>query len=158
MRTLLLFGMLSAALISCNKKKYAAATEYNDRIVSYIEQCERSMKVWNNTNFMQEYTLKKHNTVIRLLNMQDSINNVEPLAGDDTLRQAALDMVDNYIQSFAIFDTVYAILADTVYYPEDSMQVRVLLESNQDTLRLQAEKFSILQQRFSARYGLNFLQ
>ncbi len=158
MRTLLLAGMLMAVLISCNRKKYADATEYNDRVVGFIEQCERSMKVWNTTNFMQEYTLKKHNTVMRLLNMQDSINTIEPLAGDDSLRQMAMYMVDNYIQTFAIYDTVYAMLSDSVYYPEDSIAVQTLLKANQDTLANQAQRFAALQQRFSARYGLTFIE
>lgn len=158
MRTLLLAGMLMAVLISCNRKKYAAATEYNDKVVGFIEQCERSMKVWNTTNFMQEYTLKKHNTVMRLLNMQDSINNIEPLSGDDSLRQMAMYMVDNYLQTFAVHDTVYSMLSDSVYLPEDSITVQTLLKTNQDTLTQQAARFAALQKRFSERYGLNFIE
>lgn len=158
MRTLLLFGMLSAALISCNKKKYAAAMEYNDKVVSYVEQCEKSMRVWNKSNFMQEYTIKKHNTIIRLLNMQDSLSTIEPLSGDDSLRLMGLAMVDQYIRSFVMYDTVYAILSDSTYYPEDSIRLHTLLNQNRDSLSLQSATFTVLQKRFSERYGLEFMQ
>ncbi len=158
MRTLLLLLFTLTLLSACRKKKFTEATAYNDAVVSFIEQSERAMTVWNNTNFMQEYTLKKHNTVIRLLGMQDSLNNIPPLSGDDTLRLAALRMVDNYIETFAVYDTIYAMLSDSVYYPEDSIKVDLLLTANQDTLNNQAAAFTLLQQRFSARYGLNFLE
>jgi len=157
MRTLLFCGLLAAALISCNNKKYKAATVYNDNIVNYLEQCERSMKMWNTTNFMQEYTIKKHNTVMRLLNMQDSINSLDPLQGDDTLRLTALDMVDSYIKTFVVYDTVYAILSDSLYYPEDSMRVQTMLRQNLDSLNSKAGIFEDIQRRFSQRYGLEFM-
>lgn len=158
MRSLLVFGMILAICTSCNKRKYAAATEYNDKVVGFVEQSERAMVVWNTTNFMQEYMLKKHNTVMRLLNMQDSLANVEALSGDDTLRQAAMLMVENYIESFVVFDTVYAILSDSVYYPEDSIRVKELLISNQQMLETQANNFVETQKRFALRYDLPFLE
>lgn len=116
------------------------------------------MRVWNKTNFMQEYTLKKHNTIIRLLNMQDSLSNIEPLSGDDSLRLMGLAMVDQYIQSFVVYDTVYAILSDSTYYPEDSIRLHTLLNQNRDSLSLQSATFTVLQKRFSERYGLEFMQ
>jgi hypothetical protein len=158
MRSLLVFGMILAICTSCNKRKYAAATEYNDKVVGFVEQSERAMKVWNTTNFMQEYMLKKHNTVMRLLNMQDSLANVEALTGDDTLRQAAMIMVENYIESFVVYDTIYAILSDSVYYPEDSIRVKELLSSNQNMLETQASSFMEAQKRFAARYDLPFVE
>lgn len=122
-----------------------------------MEQSDIAMRNWNDNNFMQEYTLRKHNTVMRLLVAQDSLNNIPPLNGDDSLRMAALKMVDNYIETFAVYDTIYAILSDSVYYPEDSIQVQFLLKSNHDTLTTQAARFTELQQRFSERYGLKFM-
>jgi len=59
MRYGLVLMLASLVFISCNKKKYERVTSYNDKVVSYIEQSERTMKVWNTTNFMQEYTIKK---------------------------------------------------------------------------------------------------
>lgn len=157
MRTLFICAGLLLLLSACNRRKYAEATAYNDAVVSFMEQSDIAMRNWNDNNFMQEYTLRKHNTVMRLLVAQDSLNNIPPLNGDDSLRMAALKMVDNYIETFAVYDTIYAILSDSVYYPEDSIQVQFLLKSNHDTLTTQAARFTELQQRFSERYGLKFM-
>ena len=115
MRYGLVLMLASLVFISCNKKKYERVTSYNDKVVSYIEQSERTMKVWNTTNFMQEYTIKKQNSVTRLLNMQDSLNNLTPLEDDDTLRLAGLSMIENYLNAFAIFDTVHKMLSDSLF-------------------------------------------
>lgn len=158
MRYGLILMLLVVLTSSCNKKKYARVTEYNDKVVNYIEQSERAMKVWNNTNFMQEYAIKKQNTVTRLLNMQDSLNNLMPLADDDTLRMAGLNMIDNYLNAFAIYDTVHTILSDSLFLKEDSIHVQQLLLSNQDMLKQQAESFTETQKRFSQRYELPFIE
>lgn len=152
---LLLTGL---CLLSCNKKKYERVTTYNDKVVTYIEQSERTMKIWNTTNFMQEYALKKQNSVTRLLTMQDSLNNMEPLADDDTLRLAGLAMIDNYLNAFSIYDTVHKILTDSLYLKEDSIHVQELLRSNQNMLKQQADNFTATQKRFSERYELQFLE
>ncbi len=157
MRTLLIGMGLLVLLSACNRRKYTEATAYNDAVVSFVEQSDIAMQNWNDNNFMQEYTLRKHNTVMRLLVVQDSLNHIAPLSGDDTLRLSALKIVDNYIETFAVFDTIYAMLSDSVFYPEDSIQVQFLLKSNQDTLTQQAERFTVLQKRFSERYGLKFM-
>lgn len=158
MRYTLVFLLSTFALIACNKKKYERVTSYNDKIVSYIEQSERTMKVWNNTNFMQEYALKKQNSVTRLLNMQDSLNNLTPLDNDDTLRLAGLSMIENYLNAFSIYDTVNKILSDSLFLKEDSIRVQELLRSNQNMLKQQAESFMETQKRFSQRYELPFLE
>ena len=150
--------LASLVFISCNKKKYERVTSYNDKVVSYIEQSERTMKVWNTTNFMQEYTIKKQNSVTRLLNMQDSLNNLTPLEDDDTLRLAGLSMIENYLNAFAIFDTVHKMLSDSLFLKEDSIRVQELLRSNQNMLKQQAESFMETQKRFSTRYELPFLE
>lgn len=157
MRYAFTFMVLSIGLLSCNKKKYERITEYNDKVVNYIEISERTMKVWNNTNFMQEYNIKKQNSVTRLLNMQDSLNNLEPLEDDDTLRLAGLAMIDNYLNAFSIYDTVYKILSDSIYLQADSIKVQELLKSNQNMLQQQADAFIETQKRFSIRYELPFL-
>jgi hypothetical protein len=158
MRYGLVLMLASLVFISCNKKKYERVTSYNDKVVSYIEQSERTMKVWNTTNFMQEYTIKKQNSVTRLLNMQDSLNNLTPLEDDDTLRLAGLSMIENYLNAFAIFDTVHKMLSDSLFLKEDSIRVQELLRSNQNMLKQQAESFMETQKRFSARYELPFLE
>ncbi|MBK9506312.1 MAG: hypothetical protein WBP31_07045 [Chitinophagales bacterium] len=158
MRYGLVLMLASLVFISCNKKKYERVTSYNDKVVSYIEQSERTMKVWNTTNFMQEYTIKKQNSVTRLLNMQDSLNNLTPLEDDDTLRLAGLSMIENYLNAFAIFDTVHKMLSDSLFLKEDSIRVQELLRSNQNMLKQQAESFMETQKRFSTRYELPFLE
>ncbi|MEI2673865.1 MAG: hypothetical protein V9F05_07475 [Chitinophagaceae bacterium] len=158
MRYGLVLMLASLVFISCNKKKYERVTSYNDKVVSYIEQSERTMKVWNTTNFMQEYTIKKQNSVTRLLNMQDSLNNLTPLEDDDTLRLAGLSMIENYLNAFAIFDTVHKMLSDSLFLKEDSIRVQELLRSNQNMLKQQAEFFMETQKRFSTRYELPFLE
>lgn len=158
MRSLVLFGLVLALCTSCNKRKYAAATEYNDKVIRFVEQSDRAMKVWNSNNFMQEYMIKNHNTVMRLLNMQDSLANTEPLTGDDTLRQAAIIMVENYIESFVVFDTIYAILSDSTYYPEDSIRIHELLSSNRNMLQQQGNNFVETQKRFAIRHDLPFVE
>ena len=112
MRTLLIGMGLLVLLSACNRRKYTEATAYNDAVVSFVEQSDIAMQNWNDNNFMQEYTLRKHNTVMRLLVVQDSLNHIAPLSGDDTLRLSALKIVDNYIETFAVFDTIYAMLSD----------------------------------------------
>ena len=158
MRYGLVLMLASLVFISCNKKKYERVTSYNDKVVSYIEQSERTMKVWNTTNFMQEYTIKKQNSVTRLLNMQDSLNNLTPLEDDDTLRLAGLSMIENYLNAFAICDTVHKMLSDSLFLKEDSIRVQELLRSNQNMLKQQAESFMETQKRFSTRYELPFLE
>ena len=158
MRYGLVLMLASLVFISCNKKKYERVTSYNDKVVSYIEQSERTMKVWNTTNFMQEYTIKKQNSVTLLLNMQDSLNNLTPLEDDDTLRLAGLSMIENYLNAFAIFDTVHKMLSDSLFLKEDSIRVQELLRSNQNMLKQQAESFMETQKRFSTRYELPFLE
>jgi|GEM_PF-1691430 len=150
--------LASLCVLSCNKKKYERVTTYNDKVVTYIEQSERTMKLWNRTNFMQEYALKKQNSVTRLLAMQDSLNNLEPLDGDDTLRLAGLAMIDNYLNAFSIYDTVHKILTDSLYFQADSIHVQSLLQSNQNMLKQQGDNFSLTQKRFSERYELQFLE
>ena len=158
MRYGLVLMLASLVFISCNKKKYERVTSYNDKVVSYIEQSERTMKVWNTTNFMQEYTIKKQNSVTRLLNMQDSLNNLTPLEDDDTLRLAGLSMIENYLNAFAIFDTVHKMLSDSLFLKEDSIRVQELLRSKQNMLKQQAESFMETQKRLSTRYELPFLE
>ena len=158
MITIVVCMLLGMLLISCNKKKYERVTNYNDKVVTYIEQSERTMKVWNTTNFMQEYDLKKQNSVTRLLNMQDSLNNLEPLSDDDTLRLAGLAMIENYLNAFSIYDTIHKILADSLYFKSDSIRVQELLLSNQNMLKQQAEAFMNTQRRFSIRYDLPFVE
>lgn len=157
MRTLLIALSMLLILSSCNRRKYTEATAYNDAVVSFVEQSDIAMLNWNDNNFMQEYTLKKHNTVMRLLAVQDSLNHITPLSGDDTLRLTALSMVDNYIETFSVFDTIYAMLSDSTFYAEDSIKVQLLLKTNQDSLTQQAARFTTLQKRFSERYGLKFM-
>lgn len=151
---------IAACLVftSCNKHKFEKITTYNDKVVKFVEQSERTMKVWNTTNFMQEYEIKKQNSVTKLLAMQDSLNALTPLEKDDTLRLAGLAMVDNYMYAFSIYDTIYNILSDTLYLREDSIHVQELLKSNQNMLKQQAESFINTQKRFSERYELNFLE
>lgn len=158
MRYAVIIVVLSTVFLSCNKKKYERVTVYNDDVVTYIEQSERIMKIWNTTNFMQEYTLKKQNTLTRLLTMQDSLNNVIPLEDDDTLRQAGLAMIENYLNAFSIYDTVHKILSDTLYLKEDSIRVQELLRTNQNMLKQQSDNFIETQKRFSKRYELQFIE
>lgn len=158
MRTALVCMLLSVVFVSCNKKKYETITRYNDQVVKYVEQSERAMKFWTTTNFMQEYDLKKQNSLTKLINLQDSLNALPPLEKDDTLRLAGLAMVDNFMQAFSIFDTVHVILSDSIYLKDDSTRVQNLLRSNQNMLKQQAESFIITQKRFSERYELNFIE
>ncbi|MEZ5014985.1 MAG: hypothetical protein R2794_11905 [Chitinophagales bacterium] len=153
-----IFLLCALLLFSCNNKKYAKITDYNDHVVKYLEQAELTVKTWSNTNFMQLYELKKQNSILKLLDMQDSLTALTPLHDDDTLRQAAMGMIDNYLKSFTIYDSVYAILTDTAYYKSDSIRVRELLKSNQNMLQQQADAFQALQKRFSERYGVEFLE
>ena len=153
-RTSLILILLAAT--SCNNRKYAAVNAYNDQVVKYIEQAERTVKVWNTTNFMQEYDIKKQNSITKLLAMQDSLSSMDPYDDDDTLRITALSMLDNYLHSFTIYDTIYKILSDTMYLRSDSIHVRELLKTNQNMLQMQAQTFSAEQQRFARRYNLKF--
>jgi len=150
--------MACLVFTSCNKHKFEKVTIYNDKVVKFVEQSERTMKVWNTTNFMQEYAIKKQNSITKLLAMQDSLNALTPLEKDDTLRLAGLNMVDNYMYAFSIYDTIYNILSDTLYLKEDSLHVQELLKSNQNMLIQQAASFIKTQKRFSERYELNFLE
>ena len=90
--------------------------------------------------------------------MQDSLNNLTPLEDDDTLRLAGLSMIENYLNAFAIFDTVHKMLSDSLFLKEDSIRVQELLRSNQNMLKQQAESFMETQKRFSTRYELPFLE
>ena len=158
MRSGILCFIACLVFTSCNKQKFEKITTYNDKVVKFVEQSERTMKVWNTTNFMQEYAIKKQNSITKLLAMQDSLNALTPLEKDDTLRLAGLTMVDNYMYAFSIYDTVYNILSDTLYLKEDSLHIQELLKSNQNMLIQQAESFINTQKRFSQRYELNFLE
>lgn len=158
MRTALVFLLIIAALTGCNRKKYTEITNYNDKVVKFVQQSERTMKIWNTTNFMQEYALKKQNSISKLLLMEDSLNALTPYEEDDTLRLAALSMVDNYLHAFSIYDTVNKLLSDSLFLKTDSIRVQELLRSNQNMLRQQATGFIQLQKRFSDRYELQFVE
>ncbi len=158
MRSGILFIAACLVFTSCNKHKFEKITTYNDKVVKFVEQSEGAMKIWNKTNFMQEYALKKQNSITKLLAMQDSLNALTPLEKDDTLRLAGLSMVDNYINAFSIYDTIFNILSDTFFLKEDSIHVQELLKSNQNMLKQQAESFINTQKRFSDRYELNFVE
>ncbi len=145
-------------LVGCNKKKYTEITNYNDKVVKFVEQSERTMKIWNTTNFMQEYALKKQNSITKLLNLQDSLNSLAPYDDDDTLRLAALSMMDNYLHAFAVYDTVHALLSDSLFLKKDSIRVQELLRTNQNMLKQQGASFMQLQKRFSDRYELQFVE
>ncbi len=158
MRSGILCIIACLVFTSCNKHKYEQITTYNDKVVKFVEQSERTMKVWNTTNFIQEYAIKKQNSITKLLAMQDSLNALTPLEKDDTLRLAGLSMLDNYMYAFSIYDTIYNILSDSIYLKEDSIHVQELLRSNQNMLKQQADSFTNTQKRFSVRYQLNFVE
>lgn len=158
MRTACILLLICAALAGCNKKKYETITTYNDQVVRYIQKSEKTMKIWNTNNFMQEYELKKQNSIAKLLNLQDSLISMEPYEDDDTMRLAALSMMDNYLHAFSIYDTVHKILSDSIFIKADSIRVQELLRTNQNMLKQQAQSFMDLQKRFSQRYELNFVE
>ncbi len=158
MRTAILLIVACFMFISCNKRKYENITNYNDKVVKFVEQSENTMKVWNSPNFTQAYEIKKQNAVTKLLVMQDSLNAIEPLKDDDTMRLAGLAMLDNYLYSFAIYDTIQVILSDSIFFKSDSIHIQELLKTNKNMLKQQAESFIATQKRFSERYELQFLE
>lgn len=154
--TLLLFSLL--LLGACKNKKQGHLAAYNDQIVNMIEEADITMKTWNNSDIMQNYQLNKDAAKNKISGLQDSIKNMIPNGKDDTLRMAGISVLTSYLQAFSIYDTIYAILSDSVFLKEDSVRVQNLLQTNKNLIEQQSTSFGEIQKRFAGRYELDFMQ
>ncbi len=154
--TLILFSFI--LLAACKGKKQGQLAAYNDEIVNIIEEADITMKTWNNSDIMQNYQLNKDAAKNKITGLQDSIKQMIPNGKDDTLRMAGISVLTSYLQAFSIYDTIYAILSDSVFLKEDSVRVQNLLQTNKNLIEQQSTSFGEIQKRFAGRYELDFMQ
>lgn len=151
---LILFIFLAA----CKNKKQGHLADYNDRIVNMIEEADITMKTWNNSDIMQNYEVNKEAAKNKITGLQDSIKKMQPNGKDDTLRIAGISVLTSYLQAFSIYDTIFAILSDSLFLKEDSVRVQNLLQTNKNLIEQQSTTFGEIQKRFAGRYELDFMQ
>ena len=154
--TLLLFVL--AFIVSCKNKNKEELVSYNDKIVNIMEQADRIMRTWNNSEIMEDYAENKSAALSKITGLQDSLKLIVPPTSDDTLRLSGISILNGYIQTFDIYDTIYKILADSVYLVEDSIRVQTLLQTNKNMVNQSSSTFSEVQKRFALRYELQFMQ
>jgi hypothetical protein len=145
---------LTLTLGSCknNMQQYA---EYNDAIVEQVEMADSTLQILFSFEEFDQFPERKASYSATFSGIQKNLTQIS-WEEEDSLRQAALDLVDTY-QSIVDqeYTGIYTLMHDTIYTAEDSSQVDALSKDMYARWQISSEYFASVQGSFSKRYGIN---
>src|SRR6185503_5273988 len=165
MKTIFTFFLLSATII-VSLPEYSAAQDDPGSYMNAISSAQLDM----NKTYMAYISASAHSsrkrkieklrlqTVDNIVICQNTINNLAPYKGDNSLRQSSI----NYVQlCYKVFNDDYAHIVNMEDITErsyDEMQAYLLLQqATNDTLEMAISRMKKAEQAFATKYGVTLV-
>ena len=165
MKKIFTFFLLSATIIVC-LPEYSTAQDDPGSYMNAISSAQLDM----NKTYMVYISASAHSsrkrkieklrlqTVDNIVICQNTINNLAPYKGDNSLRQSSI----NYVQlCYKVFNDDYAHIVNMEDISErsyDEMQAYLLLQqATNDTLEMAISRMKKAEQAFATRYGVTLI-
>lgn len=149
-----MLGLLLFVLSRCKNSDTNVAL-YNDGVITQVEHADSIIQELFSFKDFDSFDVAKLNYLNALDTIKNNLSALKPIAKDDTMRQAALQLVDTYnsiVQKE--YSDIYTILHDTIYTPADSVRADSLMAEMYAKWQIQSEKIATLQNRFAERHKL----
>ncbi|MBC8045681.1 MAG: hypothetical protein H7Y00_02710 [Fimbriimonadaceae bacterium] len=147
--------IIACILTACTDKKKESAVVYNDTVVKAVDRADSVIQILFSFKMFEKFSEAQNGYNTTFTKSLNQLNSLQPIVGDDTLRQTAIELIETYKNIVnEDFGGIYKIMNDSAYTVTDSLRVDSLMAEMYSKWQVQSSNMATEQNDFAKRHGI----